>query len=148
MSKIIVQKYGGSSVANIMKIKAAAKRVVSYKNKGYRVVAVVSALGDATDELIDMMIDYLEVFDTKESFIDMSRTISDKFIDELNEINNIIGYRRIIGINLSIFQVNNFKYITEHPGIFKHNKKMVEYYVDYFVQYYKLRKIDDNDRLL
>ncbi|MCK4462819.1 MAG: aspartate kinase, partial [Candidatus Omnitrophica bacterium] len=54
MSKIIVQKYGGSSVANILKIMDAAKRVISYKNNGYSVVAVVSALGDATDELIDM----------------------------------------------------------------------------------------------
>lgn len=54
MSKIIVQKYGGSSVANILKIKGVAKRVVSYKNKGYSVVTVVSALGDTTDELIDM----------------------------------------------------------------------------------------------
>ncbi len=52
--KIIVQKYGGSSVANILKIQDAAKRVVSYEDKGYSVVVVVSALGDTTDELIDM----------------------------------------------------------------------------------------------
>lgn len=51
---IIVQKYGGTSVANIDRIINVAKRVVSYKKKGHKVVVVVSALGDTTDELIEM----------------------------------------------------------------------------------------------
>jgi len=54
LNKIIVQKYGGSSVANIVKIQSAARRIVSYKHRGYKVVVVVSALGDTTDELLDM----------------------------------------------------------------------------------------------
>lgn len=54
MKKLIVQKYGGSSVANIERIKNVARRVVSYKKKGYDLVAVVSALGDTTDELIEL----------------------------------------------------------------------------------------------
>jgi aspartate kinase len=49
---IIVQKFGGSSVANPDRIKEVARRVVSYYDKGYSVVVVVSALGDTTDELI------------------------------------------------------------------------------------------------
>ena len=52
MRKLIVQKYGGSSIADIKKIKNVAKRVVSYKKKGYKLVVVVSALGDTTDELL------------------------------------------------------------------------------------------------
>lgn len=52
--RIIVQKYGGSSVATPERIKACAKRIVETKAKGYRVVAVVSALGNTTDELIDL----------------------------------------------------------------------------------------------
>lgn len=52
--KLIVQKFGGSSVANVEKIQNAAKRVVSYKKKGHNVVVVVSALGDTTDELIEL----------------------------------------------------------------------------------------------
>ena len=52
--KLIVQKYGGSSVENIEKIVNVAKRVVSYKNKGYDIVVVVSALGDTTDELLGL----------------------------------------------------------------------------------------------
>ncbi|MDP2942713.1 MAG: aspartate kinase [Candidatus Omnitrophota bacterium] len=51
---LIVQKYGGSSVANPERIKNVAKRVVSYKKRGYGVVVVVSALGDTTDELIEL----------------------------------------------------------------------------------------------
>jgi len=51
---LIVQKFGGTSVANPERIKEVAKRVVSYKQKGYSLVVVVSALGDTTDELIEL----------------------------------------------------------------------------------------------
>ena len=50
--KLIIQKFGGSSVANVECIQNVARRVVSYKKKGFNIVAVVSALGDTTDELI------------------------------------------------------------------------------------------------
>ncbi len=49
---LIVQKYGGSSVANPDRIKRVAERVVAQKKKGDDVVVVVSALGDTTDDLI------------------------------------------------------------------------------------------------
>ncbi len=51
---LIVQKFGGSSVANVERIQNVARRVVEYKNKGYDLVVVVSALGDTTDELIQL----------------------------------------------------------------------------------------------
>ncbi len=54
MTSLIVQKFGGTSVANPKRIKNVAKRVVKYKRKGYDLVVVVSALGDTTDELIDL----------------------------------------------------------------------------------------------
>jgi aspartate kinase len=54
MSKLVVQKFGGSSVANVERIQNVAKRVVGYKKKKYNLVVVVSALGDTTDELIDL----------------------------------------------------------------------------------------------
>jgi len=52
--KIIVQKFGGSSVANVGRIKAVARRVAAYRRKGWRLVVVVSALGDTTDELVSL----------------------------------------------------------------------------------------------
>jgi aspartate kinase len=52
--KLIVQKFGGSSVANVERIQNVAKRVVSYRKKGHDLVVVVSALGDTTDELIEL----------------------------------------------------------------------------------------------
>ncbi len=52
--KLIVQKFGGSSVANVEKLQNVAKRVTSYKKKGFDIVVVVSALGDTTDELIEL----------------------------------------------------------------------------------------------
>jgi len=48
---IIVMKFGGSSVANIDRIKAVAQRVVNAKTSKTNVAVVVSALGDTTDEL-------------------------------------------------------------------------------------------------
>ncbi|MGI6038005.1 MAG: aspartate kinase [Limnochordia bacterium] len=52
--RILVQKYGGSSVANPERIKNVAQRVVAAKKAGYHVVTVVSALGDTTDELLTL----------------------------------------------------------------------------------------------
>ena len=52
--KLIVQKFGGSSLANVERIQNVAQRVVSYRKKRHDLVVVVSALGDTTDELIDL----------------------------------------------------------------------------------------------
>jgi len=54
MNRLIVQKYGGSSVADTDRIKGVAKRVVRHRKKGCRMVVVVSALGDTTDKLIEL----------------------------------------------------------------------------------------------
>ena len=51
---LIVQKYGGSSVANIERIQKVAERIVNYKKRGFSLVVVVSAMADTTDELIEM----------------------------------------------------------------------------------------------
>ncbi len=52
--KIIVQKYGGTSVGTPERIKAVAERIKGYTGKGYSVVVVVSAMGKTTDELITL----------------------------------------------------------------------------------------------
>ncbi len=51
---IVVQKYGGSSVADAEGIKRVARRIVETKKLGNQVVVVVSAMGDTTDDLIDL----------------------------------------------------------------------------------------------
>ena len=51
---LIVQKYGGSSVADAEKIKNVARRIAQIRNRGHQVVVVVSAMGDTTDELIEL----------------------------------------------------------------------------------------------
>ena len=51
---LLVHKYGGSSVADAEKIKRVAERVINAKISGNDVVVVVSAMGDSTDELIDL----------------------------------------------------------------------------------------------
>lgn len=51
---LIVQKFGGSSVADATSIKRVARRIVETKRAGNQVVVVVSAMGDTTDELLDL----------------------------------------------------------------------------------------------
>jgi aspartate kinase len=51
---LIVQKYGGSSVSDAEAMKRVASRIVASKKAGHQVVVVVSAMGDTTDELIDL----------------------------------------------------------------------------------------------
>ncbi len=51
---LVVQKYGGSSVADAERIKRVAERIVATRKAGHDVVVVVSAMGDTTDELLDL----------------------------------------------------------------------------------------------
>ena len=51
---IIIQKYGGTSVATADRIQSVARRLAARKKQGDRIVAVVSAMGDTTDELISL----------------------------------------------------------------------------------------------
>jgi aspartate kinase len=51
---LIVQKYGGSSVSDAESLKRVANRIVATKRAGHQVVVVVSAMGDTTDELIEL----------------------------------------------------------------------------------------------
>lgn len=51
---VIVQKFGGSSVADAERIRHCARRIVAAKRAGHQIVAVVSARGDKTDELIEL----------------------------------------------------------------------------------------------
>ncbi len=54
MKQCVVQKFGGTSVGNVKRVENVARRISSYARKGCRVVAVVSAMGDTTDELITL----------------------------------------------------------------------------------------------
>lgn len=51
---IIVQKYGGTSVGDVEKIKTVAGRIIAAKAEGHDIVVVVSALGGTTDDLLEM----------------------------------------------------------------------------------------------
>src|SRR5215217_8971527 len=54
MERTVVMKFGGTSVADAERLKRAARRIVAAKEAGSRVVAVLSARGKTTDELIRM----------------------------------------------------------------------------------------------
>ena len=58
--KLIVQKFGGTSVADTSSFKIVAERIIDRKKEGYEVVVVPSAMGSSTDELIDLANDLSE----------------------------------------------------------------------------------------
>jgi aspartate kinase len=66
MSGVVVMKFGGTSVADAQRIKSAARRIVEKRELGNRVVAVLSARGKTTDELIAMAEEVSEVPDPRE----------------------------------------------------------------------------------
>jgi len=53
-NKLIVQKYGGTSVGGVERIEKVCDRIISYAKKGNKLAVVVSAMGDTTDELIEL----------------------------------------------------------------------------------------------
>ena len=73
---LIVQKYGGSSVADAESIKRVAKRIVEARKAGNDVVVAVSAMGDTTDELIDLAHQVTPIPDARE--MDMLLTTGER----------------------------------------------------------------------
>jgi aspartate kinase len=66
MSGVVVMKFGGTSVADAERIKRAARRIVDKRELGHRVVAVLSARGKTTDELIAMADEVSDTPDPRE----------------------------------------------------------------------------------
>ena len=72
MSRVVVQKYGGSSVASTEKIKKIASRLVERKKKDAKIVVVVSAMGDTTDDFISLAKDITKFPNKRELDVLMS----------------------------------------------------------------------------
>ncbi len=73
---LIVQKFGGSSVADAESIKRVAKRIVETRKAGNSVVVAVSAMGDTTDELVDLAHQVSPIPDPRE--LDMLLTTGER----------------------------------------------------------------------
>jgi len=73
---VVVQKYGGSSVADAQGIKRVAQRIVATKKAGYDVCVVVSAMGDSTDELRELALQVSPVPPARE--LDMLLTAGER----------------------------------------------------------------------
>ena len=73
---IVVQKYGGSSLADADSIKRVARRIVETKKAGHDVVVAVSAMGDSTDDLLDLARDVSPVPPPRE--LDMLMTAGER----------------------------------------------------------------------
>jgi aspartate kinase len=78
---LIVQKYGGSSVASAERIKRVAERIVAARKAGNDVVVVVSAMGDTTDELLDLALQVAPVPPARE--LDMLLTSGERISNSL-----------------------------------------------------------------
>jgi aspartate kinase len=72
----VVMKFGGTSVADVGRIKAVAKRLVAAREAGNRVVAVLSAMGDTTDELVRLAYEISPTPDPRE--LDMLISVGER----------------------------------------------------------------------
>lgn len=72
MSKVVVQKYGGSSVSSTEKIKCIASKLIERKKKDSKIVVVVSAMGNTTDDFIRLAKDITKSPDKRELDVLMS----------------------------------------------------------------------------
>ena len=73
---LIVQKFGGSSVADAASIMRVARRIVATREQGHDVVVAVSAMGDTTDELVDLAHQITDTPDPRE--LDMLLTTGER----------------------------------------------------------------------
>lgn len=78
---LVVQKYGGSSVATAERVKRVAERIVATKRDGNDVVVVVSAMGDTTDDLLDLAGQVCDVPPARE--LDMLLTAGERISNAL-----------------------------------------------------------------
>ena len=106
---LIVQKYGGTSVADAERVKEVAKRVLKYKNEGHDVIVVVSAPAGTTDSLIRRAYELSETPSKRE--LDMLLTSGEQIsIASLAIAIEALGKK---AVSLNAFQVD-FKTTDEH----------------------------------
>lgn len=106
---LIIQKYGGTSVADAVRVKEVAKRVLKYKNEGYDVIVVVSAPAGTTDSLIRRAYELSETPNKRE--LDMLLTSGEQIsIASLAIAIEALGKK---AVSLNAFQVD-FKTTDEH----------------------------------
>ena len=106
---LIIQKYGGTSVADAVRVKEVAKRVLKYKNEGHDVIVVVSAPAGTTDSLIRRAYELSETPNKRER--DMLLTSGEQLsIASLAIAIEALGKK---AVSLNAFQVD-FKTTDEH----------------------------------
>jgi len=106
---LIIQKYGGTSVADAVRVKEVAKRVLKYKKEGHDVIVVVSAPAGTTDSLIRRAYELSETPNKRE--LDMLLTSGEQIsIASLAIAIEDLGRK---AVSLNAFQVN-FKTTDEH----------------------------------
>ena len=106
---LIIQKYGGTSVADSVRVKEVAKRVLKYKNEGHDVIVVVSAPAGTTDSLIRRAYELSETPNKRE--LDMLLTSGEQIsIASLAIAIEALGKK---AVSLNAFQVD-FKTTDEH----------------------------------
>ena len=107
---LIVQKFGGTSVANVEKIKNVAQKVIREKKAGHEVVVVLSAMAGETNRLIDLANSAAEVPDEREydSLISTGEQVT---ISLLSIVLNAMGYpaRSFLGFQVPIVTDNSYQ---------------------------------------
>ena len=79
------------------------------------------------------------------SFLDVK---ADYFLNFISASNKVLLHRRIISYRSSYFRYQNRKYTGENPEVINYVKSMTDHYTNYFIEHYKIKKLDDKDKLV
>src|SRR5438270_422487 len=115
LASTVVMKFGGTSVANADRIRSAAQRIVNAKEAGQRVVAVLSARGKTTDELISMAYEVCARPDPRE--MDMLLSTGERISCALAAmvINELGHYAEsLTGSQAGVLQLRSVEYARNH----------------------------------
>lgn len=101
---------------------------------------------DDMDTILDKLYEW---YDSDNNILFNLTNIPQSYTNAIKEINLTLTYRRITSVNFLIFRFNNGHYAAKYKNfIHEYIKKIVNHYMDYFIDYYKIKKLENNDKLV
>ena len=76
-----------------------------------------------------------------------SNVINSQYYENMFDINTVLTMRRVTSINFLLYRFNNGFYAKKHKEIHEYIKKLVQHYVDYFINFYSIKQLDKSKKL-
>lgn len=97
------------------------------------------------DKLINSLLDWYEL---SKKYIFKENFITDKYFNRIRKQNILLSKRRIASINFLILRFKNSHYVKRNPPIYKYVKDLVIHYTKYYKDYYNVKKLENDKKLV